>query len=137
MCNKNNNIKLKYDNHNKILNWAKTYLPKKYNFINEIWLYGSCSKNKEVFNSDVDLMIMLPEEFFTKQIIRQLKTETPGYDLPDVDIHCDIGKLYNNRDNNNNNNDCNNYKYGSYENSFINNVRKDGILIYEKHDELL
>lgn len=108
---------MKYDNHKKIINWAKTYLPKEYPFINEIWLYGSCARNEENYMSDVDLLVMIPEEYFEKKILRQIKTETPGYKLPDVDIHCDIGNLYNEEYNE----DC-----------YIKNIRKDAIKIYEK-----
>lgn len=108
---------MKFEKHKKVLEWAKTFLPKEYPFINEIWLYGSCARNEESFMSDVDLLVMIPEEYFVKNVLRLIKTETPGYQFPDVDIHCDIGKLYNKEFDNDN---------------YIKNIRKDAIKIYEK-----
>ena len=101
----------------RIITWIKDYLTTKYDFIQEIWIYGSYARGDNKINSDFDIMCVIPKEKFNKQTILEIRRETPGYDLPDLDIHFCIESL-----------DLFEYK----NDALILNVKKDGVKIWDQ-----
>ena len=63
---------------------------KEYKEVDSIYLFGSCARNQEKFNSDVDLIVFLniphEQQYFT--LYRQLISIVPtNISLPETDIH--------------------------------------------------
>ena len=88
-------------------------------FIQSIYLYGSCSRNEEQWNSDVDLFVEFKDSFdilkYKRQVLR-LRSDVNAIDIiaPEVDVHFSIGT---------------DWKDSSLE--YYNNIRKDGIKVWE------
>ena len=61
----------------------------KYNEIDSVYLYGSCNRDEEKYDSDVDLFITLNIPFDNKyaKLIREIRTIERPYTLPDVDCN--------------------------------------------------
>lgn len=83
--------------------------------ISSIFLYGSCARNEQNAESDIDLFIELNEEV-PMDAIRQLRTEANPADwkLPEVEI-----------------------KFGQQgcfeqENLFYRNIKRDGVLLWKR-----
>ena len=99
--------------HAKSLNYALSVLKQdKYKkYLKTIYLYGSCARKQQTYNSDVDLFIQgdIPHE-----LILKLKTEvTPkDYTLPEVELKF-ADEVLSSR-------------------QFKENIEKDGVLLWKK-----
>lgn len=85
-------------------------------YVKAIYLYGSCARGDERYNSDVDLFLVLEEDTPVK-VVRELKTvvTSKDYTLPCVEIKTGtVGKI-------------------SGSEQFDINLRKDRILLWEKN----
>lgn len=98
---------------------SKIISSKIYPFVTELYLYGSCARGEEKFNSDVDLFMVLSETFsdniaLLKKDLRILKSQVSSDELydPEVDLKIVIGNAW--LDN---------------QLPYYKNVRKDGIRI--------
>lgn len=101
---------------NYLSNWIKDYLIKKYNFILEVWLYGSYARNDNNYFSDIDILLVLNDDNFNKNNILKLKSETLGYNYPDLDIHCiQYDEFYTDQ------NDC-----------YVKNIKNEGKILWKK-----
>jgi predicted nucleotidyltransferase len=82
---------IRKNRHRKSLEYAlKILLDKEYNkYILSIYLYGSCARAEQKYNSDVDLFIFITEDM-DRKVYNKLKSDiSPEYlGLPIVDLHC-------------------------------------------------
>lgn len=82
----------------------------------QIYLYGSCARQEQKRTSDVDLYLIVEKDLPPKAV-RDLKTARVPADwkLPDVDVKVDFGR-----------------EAFLQNDLFHNNVRKDGVLLWER-----
>lgn len=115
--------KITTERHQKALEYALNQIknsPIK-EFIHSIWLYGSCARNEQKYNSDVDILIVVnatQKEFFDiKKDIIFLKgnVSTLNASDPEVDLKIILNETF------------------LFDTSlFLNNIRKDGLLIWKR-----
>ena len=93
-----------------------------FSYAQKIILFGSLARKQERWNSDVDLFLVLSEDFQNvekyKKEMRLLKSEVIPLDfsLPEVDLKIDIGDDW------------------LTSNSLIYvNIRRDGVVLYDKN----
>ena len=88
-------------------------------YVNAVYLYGSCARGRETWNSDVDLLLELDEEKYNqselKIELRILKAEVMTDDVkdPETDLKIVVGEEW---------------KVNTM--PFYENIRKEGILIW-------
>lgn len=106
------------ERHEKAMNLAIQELKqcKGFIYVKKIYLYGSCARGEEKYNSDVDLMICVQEDT-PKKVYRELRcaANIGDYTLPEVNVEFTNSDRF------------------SFSRQFDCNVRKDGILIWERH----
>src|SRR5699024_8357427 len=80
--------------HERSLSFIVNYL-KTTGYVKQIWLFGSTARNKNRYNSDVDIYAILKEEFNSNRIKIKIKNDiTPDdYSLPEVDVHFGIKNI--------------------------------------------
>ena len=116
--------------HQKSLDYALNIIKdiniKNNNFIDSIWMFGSCARNEENYNSDVDLICVVNKnDANTIKLMREIRSKVincDDFNLPEIDVCF----KYNNGDknyipwNDKNNND-----------TFSKQLKKDAIKIWE------
>ncbi len=104
-------------NRHKIsMDQAITKLVEKFSeYINEIYLYGSCARGEQKFSSDVDLFVRV-EEDTPSRVLRKMRVEAmpDELNLPEVDLKFASGKEF------------------SQSYRFNENIKKEGKLIWKK-----
>lgn len=90
------------------------------NFVNDVILFGSCARGEQTYESDIDLLLILQEEFLTVKEklripFRLIKCEVNGEELddPDIDLKILIGD-----------------EWKTSQMTFYKNIRRDGISIW-------
>lgn len=88
-------------------------------YVKSLYLYGSCSRKEQSYDSDVDLFLVLSplinKELYHDDILI-LKSEVTPVDnsLPEVDLHIEIGD-----------------KWEKSNMLYYNDIKKEGIQIWE------
>ena len=84
--------------------------------VSKIILYGSCARSAAKYNSDIDIALIARDfSSDTHREIRRLRSDYQDGKGPDVDIHC-----------------ISEDNYANGESWFVQNVRKDGIVLWKK-----
>ncbi len=108
--------KTEISRHAQSLQYALNVLrqPKYKSYIRAIYLYGSCARAQQKFDSDVDLFLFLDQDT-PDQLIREMRSEViPHYSLPEVEIKCSKGQQFS----------------SSYH--FNRNIERDGKLLWKR-----
>lgn len=89
-------------------------------FVQNLYLYGSCARNEQDYDSDVDLLLELSPKidkklYFEDMLILKSKVVPVDDLLPEVDLKIEIGD---------------NWKNNSM--LYYQNIRKEGIQIWKK-----
>lgn len=102
--------------HAESLRYALNVLsqPEYKKYIRAVYLYGSCARREQKFNSDVDLFLFL-DEGMPDDLIREMRMAViPHYSLPEVEIKFSKTDLFSNS------------------RHFNRNLERDGRLIWER-----
>ena len=88
-------------------------------FVDKLLLYGSCARQDQRYDSDVDLFLVLKPnidlDVYRDDLIRLKGDVSPvDFDLPEVDLHSTVGNVW----------ETSNMLY-------YQNVKRDGIEIYK------
>lgn len=106
------------ERHSKSLKFALSVLQddEHRDVIKEVYLFGSCARGEENYQSDIDLLVIADPKI-TKQQIRNLKNDVcpDDYLLPEVNLIV-----------------TDSFKDASSSNQFNKNVRRDGILLWRR-----
>ena len=105
------------ERHNKSLKYALSVLQDDHrDVIEEVYLFGSCARGEENYQSDIDLLVIADPKI-TKQQIMDIKSDvcSDDYLLPEVNIIV-----------------TDSFKDASSSDQFNKNVRRDGILLWKK-----
>lgn len=102
--------------HEEALNYALQVLSQEQYkaFIYEIYLYGSCARGTQKFDSDIDLLIKIDENI-PKDVLRKMRMDViPDYNLPEVELKF--------------------FKEDTFSSSpqFNENLKKEGILLWKR-----
>lgn len=118
-------FEIKSERHNKTLvSYINTLLSNKViNYVNKIYLYGSCARGDQTFYSDIDLFVVLREdttdsEFWkVKSILSgECMLSVSNIEDADIDIHY-----------------TRNSEWFSLDDFFYKQIRKDCILLWERN----
>lgn len=84
-------------------------------YINAIYLYGSCARGTQKYDSDIDLLLMVQADT-PKAILRQMQIEVmpEEIDLPPVELKISMGDTF------------------SDSSQFNENIKRDGRLLWER-----
>lgn len=90
-------------------------------FVRKLYLYGSCARGEQEYNSDVDLLLELDNSFDEKRyrekiIILKGSVTPPDLNMPEVDLKIVIGDTWKNSPM-----------------LYYQNVKKEGINIWEEN----
>lgn len=90
-------------------------------FVRKLYLYGSCARGEQEYNSDVDLLLELDSSFDEKRyrekiIILKGSVTPPDLNMPEVDLKIVIGDTWKNSPM-----------------LYYQNVKKEGINIWEEN----
>lgn len=99
--------------HAKALKYALAVLQNKYgDKIQSLYLYGSCARGDQQYDSDVDILVV--SDTLTKKEIHQMKLDviSDDYTLPEVELKITDGQIS--------------------DKWFLENIKKDGVLLWEK-----
>lgn len=85
-------------------------------YIDAVYLYGSCARGNQRFNSDIDLLLQCSEKF-TPDIGRKMRIDAmpDDWNLPEVELKFVMGE-----------------GWKTENDQFSRNLRKDGILLWER-----
>ena len=109
-------MKYNMNRHEQSLIYALNVLKQKEykQYISAIYLYGSCARGTQSFDSDVDLLIRLSDST-PKKLLRRMRVDvTPDISLPEVELKFYFGNTFSN----------------SFQ--FNKNIEQEGILLWEK-----
>ena len=86
------------------------------NYIEKIYLFGSCAREQEKYTSDVDLLLECSENM-TAQIARSMRIAVmpEQLDMPEIDLKFEKGS-----------------KWKEQDDQFSKNLLKEGVLLWEK-----
>ena len=84
-------------------------------YIHKIFLYGSCARQEEKYDSDVDLLLYM-DETTPKQLIKKLRSDIipDDYTLPEIELKITLSDE------------------PTSSHCFNENIKKDGILLWER-----
>lgn len=87
--------------HKLALEYALSVIQEKYGeYINEAYLYGSCARGEENYDSDVDTLLFIKDSMpKEKRLMIGADTCPDDFTLPDIDIHIYLGSLEEKEDN--------------------------------------
>ena len=93
-------------------------------FVQDLYLYGSCARNEQDYNSDVDLLLELSDDidldkYRSDLLILRSKVMPISDDLPEVDLRIEIGD-----------------KWKNSSLFFYQNVKKDYISVWNKKEPI-
>ena len=80
---------------------------------NTVLLYGSRARGNAKFESDIDLLVLLDSPFKASDVAKARSLLSVVF--PEVDAHFMLSK-----------------EYDSYSNTYMNNVKKDGVIIWNR-----
>ena len=110
--------------HEEALLYTLNFL-KQLPYIEEIWLYGSYARKNFRNDSDIDLYVVLKQEFNTPKLKRFIRSESvsESSELPEVDIHFGSKKISEFKEKKD--------YFDMSEYIYISNIKKDGILLWQ------
>lgn len=93
-------------------------------FVQDLYLYGSCARNEQDYDSDVDLLLELSDDidldkYRSDLLILRSKVMPISDDLPEVDLRIEIGD-----------------KWKNSSLFFYQNVKKDYISVWNKKEPI-
>ena len=87
--------------HEQAIEYAISVIKEKYaEYVNEAYLYGSCARGEERYDSDVDILLFIKDSMpKEKRLMINAETCPDDFTLPDTDIHIYLGCLEEKEDN--------------------------------------